>query len=381
MAAQTKDYYKDLGVERSASAEQVKKAYRKQALQYHPDRNPDDPEAEERFKEVSEAYEVLSDPEKRRVYDLRGYEGVKSGFGRGGFSWDDFHHATEFEDIFGDVFGSLFGFGGRRGGTRRRPRGRDLRVRLDLTLEDVLFGKETEIKLRRTETCMTCAGSGAKPGTRPRTCHRCAGAGQIRIAQGFFSLTTNCDVCEGTGQVIGSPCADCGGEGRSNEQVSLKIPVPPAIETGTQLRMLGEGDAGPPGGERGDLYVVLNVREHERYQRDGENLHCEEQISFPQAALGDDLEVATPHGPYKVKIPAGTQTGQRFRVSNHGVPRGTDNQSMRGDLYVHIFVRVPKKLNERQRQLLRDFAKEFGEDPIEQEKGLLDRFKESLGFD
>lgn len=383
MASQTKDskdYYRTLGIEREASAEEIKKAYRKLALKYHPDKNQGNAESEEKFKEISEAYEVLSDPQKRQIYDRYGYEGIKGQFHGGGFSWEDFHHASEFEDIFGDLFGSIFGFSGG-GGRGRRPRGRDLRVRLDITLDDVLFGKETELSLKRLEACDTCGGTGSKKGSSPQTCRRCGGAGQIRIAQGFFSLTTTCDVCGGSGRVISDPCPDCHGHGRRNEKVTIKLNVPRGVETGTQLRMLGEGEAGPPGGDRGDLYVALSVSDHTRYQRDGNDLHCEEPITFVQAALGDDMTVETPFGPYSFKLPAGTQTGHRFRIANHGVPRSDSAEALRGNLYVHVRVHTPKKLTDRQKELLREFAKESGSDSPKEEKGFFNKFKESLGLD
>ncbi|HOE97580.1 MAG TPA: molecular chaperone DnaJ [Candidatus Sumerlaeota bacterium] len=383
MATGSKDYYKTLGVERSASPDEIKKAYRKLALKYHPDRNPGDPEAEERFKEVSEAYEVLSDPQKRRMYDAHGYEGVRGAFRHGGFTWDDFHHASEFQDIFGDLFGNLFGFGSMGGGRSRRgrPRGRDLRLRLDIDLEDVLRGKTSEITLRRLESCLKCGGSGAQPGTRPETCQRCGGHGQLRVTQGFFSLTTTCDVCGGSGQVVRNPCPECGGQGRVKEKVTLKVEVPRGVETGTQLRMLGEGEAGPPGGERGDLYIVLNVRPHKRFVREGFDLHCELPISFPQAALGDTISVETPWGAQELKIPAGTQPGDRFRLHNLGVPQRDHDDAMRGDLYVHAKLVVPTRLTDRQRELLRDYAAASGDEKLQEDRGFFDRFKQSLGLD
>ncbi|MEN6626164.1 MAG: molecular chaperone DnaJ [Candidatus Sumerlaeia bacterium] len=380
MASETKDYYKTLGVERDATAEQIKKAYRKLAIKYHPDKNFDNvAEAEEKFKELSEAFEVLSDPQKRAAYDHYGYEGVKGQFRGGGFSWDDFHHAGEFEDLFGNLFGSLFGFGGGAG--HGRPRGRDMRVRLDLSLEDVISGKETELTLKRLELCTVCNGSGARPGSSPKTCPRCGGAGRLRLVQGFFSMTTTCDVCHGRGQVISDPCPDCGGQGRSERKVSIRLRVPRGVDDGTQLRMVGEGEAGPPGGDRGDLYVVLNVKRHKRYERDGIDLHAQEAISFTLAALGGECTVETPYGPQTIKVPAGSQPGHTIRLANYGVPRADSEDAPRGSLYCHLTVQVPKKLTERQRELLQELAKESGENPAPGAKGFFDKVREKIGLE
>ena len=376
MAAQAKDYYQILGVGRDASSEDIKKAYRKLALKHHPDRNPDNPQAEEEFKKLSEAYEVLSDPNKRAAFDRYGYEGVKGSFTGGGFSWEDFHHATEFDDLFGNIFETFFG-GSMRGAGRRVERGRDLRVRLDLNLEDVLFGREEEIKISRLEACSTCDGSGARPGTSPRACPRCGGAGRIRIVQGFFSMATTCDACHGRGRIISDPCPDCRGQGRREQQTTLRIDVPRGVETGTQLRLLGEGEAGPRGGQRGDLYVVLAVREHKRYRRDGFNLHVEEPISFTLASLGGELQVQTPYGPKSIKIPAGAQPGHVLRIPNHGVPRGDRDDAPRGALHVRLAVQIPRKLTERQRELLRELARESGESPSES-RSFFDKVREKI---
>ena len=261
------------------------------------------------------------------------------------------------------------------------PRGRDRRIRLEVDLEDVLFGKETELTIKRLETCETCGGNGSRAGTQPRVCARCGGYGQLRIAQGFFSLTTTCDVCGGSGKVIADPCPDCHGQGRVNEKATLKINIPRGIDSGTQLRLVGEGEAGPPGGQRGDLYVVLSVRPHEIYERDGIDLHREFEVSFVQAALGDELTVDTPWGPYSFKMPAGTQPGHRFRINNHGVPRSDSPDAPRGNLYLHMKMTVPRKLSERQRELLREFAKESGQDLPQENKGFFGKFRESLGLD
>jgi molecular chaperone DnaJ len=374
----TKDYYEILGVPREASADEIKKAYRKLAMKFHPDRNPGDAEAEESFKEVSEAYEILSDPAKRQRFDRFGYEGVKGGFRSGSFNWEDFTHASDVEDIFGDIFSAFFGGGmGGRGG-RRRTGGRDLRIQLDLELEDILFGKEQEITLKRPEPCETCGGDGCAEGSRPLICGRCRGRGQVLRSSGFFHITTTCDACGGKGQVISDPCADCHGEGRVNAEVKLRIHIPRGVSTGTQLRLSGEGEAGPNGTPRGDLYVVLNVHEHERFERDRFDLHCEVPISFAQAALGDDLEIDTPWGPHHVRIPQGTQPHQHFKVPDRGIPRADSELAPKGDLYVHMRLQVPKKLNEKQRELLREFAKESGEPLPVEGKGFLGKMKESF---
>lgn len=378
MGSQTRDYYETLGVARDASAEAVKKAYRKLAIKYHPDKNPGDEAAEDKFKEISEAYEILSDPAKRQTYDRYGYEGVKGSFqGRGGFGWEDFHHADEFQDLFGNIFGSIFGFSGGAGGGQRRG-GRDMRVRLGVTLEDILHGKDLDITLKRLEPCTNCGGDGCKPGTRPRTCAQCGGRGQVSVSQGFFHLTRTCDVCRGQGQTITDPCEECRGQGRIEAKVKIKIHVPRGVETGTQIRMSSEGEAGPSGTARGDLYIALTVKESERYVRDGADLHLVQPIRFVQAALGDSIPVETPWGEYKLHLPAGTQTGQRFRVSNYGVPHADYDESPRGNLYIHAKLVTPKKLNDRQKKLLREFAEEAGDEPVVEDKGFLGKLKDSL---
>lgn len=374
---QTKEYYQVLGVERGASADAIKKAYRKLALKYHPDRNPGDQTSEDKFKEISEAYEVLSDPGKRETYDRYGYEGVKGGFGQGGFNWTDFSHAGDFEDIFGDLFGSLFGMGGSRGG-RRAARGRDLRIQLDLDFDTVLHGKDQDISLKRLEPCSACNGTRARSGTQPEVCPRCRGRGQVIRTQGFFQIAATCEACRGLGSIVRDPCPACNGQGRSQAKVKLRVHIPRGIQNGTQLRLSGEGELGPDGASRGDLYVVLAVTENERYERDGFDLHCEEPISYVRAALGDDLEVETPWGPYTFKLPAGTQPRQRFRISGHGIPRADTRDAHRGDLYVHVMLQVPKKLTEKQREKLRRFGKEMGETPPNEDKGFLGKVKDSI---
>lgn len=375
----TKDYYEILGVAREATADEIKKSYRKLAMKYHPDRNQGNPEAEESFKEVSEAYEILSDPEKRQRYDRYGYEGIKGQFRSGSFNWDDFTHAGDVEDILGDILGSFFGGGamGGRGGRARRG-GRDLRIRLDLELEDILLGKEQEITLKRPEPCTACSGSGCAPGTQPEVCGRCRGQGQVLRSSGFFHISTTCEACHGQGRRIPNPCPECHGEGRISATVKLRIHIPRGVTTGTQLRLTGEGEAGPQGAPAGDLYVVLNVANHDRYERDRYDLHCVEPIRFVQAALGDDLQIETPWGPHTLRIPPGTQTGQDFKIADFGVPRADSELAPKGNLFVHVRVDVPKKLNERQKELLREFAKESGDEPVVEGKGILGKMKESF---
>lgn len=380
MSTVRKDYYEILGVTRDADGDVIKTAYRKLAIRYHPDKNPGNAEAEETFKQVAEAYEVLSDPEKRTRYDRYGYDGVKSGFGQGGFNWNDFNHASDFEDIFGDLFGGIFGGGRRRRGGA--PSGRDLRIRMEITLEDVLHGRETTIRLKRLEKCATCDGRGHPADSKPQTCSRCGGHGQLRVSQGFFQLTTTCDVCRGRGTIVKDPCATCRGEGRTREEAEVPLRLPLGLDNGVQLRIIGEGEAGPNGGARGDLYVAISVAEHDRYLREGHDLHYEQTITFRQAALGETLEVETPWGPFKLKIPAGAQNGRRFRISNHGVPRSDREDSARGDLYAHIRVLVPQKLTEKQKKLLREFAEACGEEdgkaPEQDHKGFFSRMRDTF---
>jgi molecular chaperone DnaJ len=372
MGSGTKDYYQILGLERGCSNEEIKKAYRRLALKHHPDRNPGNAESEDSFKEVSEAYEVLSDPDKRAAFDRHGYEGVKGAFRSGSFSWEDFHHSGDFQDIFGDILGSFFGFAGGGGGVRGgRNRGRDLRIRLELTLEDVLFGRETEVSIKRPETCEACGGSGAKKGTRPQRCMRCGGSGQLHVRQGFFQLAAPCNACGGRGETIADPCASCHGEGRVRQSARLTLRVPRGIEDGSQLRVVGEGEAGPFGGPRGDLYVLLEIKQDKFYKRDGFDLHFELPVGIAVAALGDEIPIDTPWGPFALKIPAGTQPGKRFRISGHGVPKA--------DHHDYIQIKVPKKLTDRQKELLREFAVESGKTAPHEDKGFLDKMKESIG--
>jgi molecular chaperone DnaJ len=369
-----RDYYEILGVPRNTTAEQIKKAYRQMALKYHPDRNPNNKEAEELFKEAAEAYEVLSDTEKRARYDRFGHEGVRTAFGSGGFSWSDFHHFGDFEDILGSLFGSFFGMGGERQ-ARQVYRGRDLRVNLEMTLEQVLTGKQADLELTRLEACEHCRGSGAKPGTSPTTCPRCRGTGQVTYSRGFFRLASTCDYCEGEGTHIDSPCPQCDGRGRVNRRVNIKITIPPGADSGLQLRLAGEGETGIRGGPRGDLYVVIHIKDHDIFQRDGDDLYCEMPITFWQAALGDAVTVATLDGEAALDIPAGCQTHRVFRVKGRGLPRLRGRDS-RGDLLVRVVVQTPTHLTKEQKALLQQLAESEKKKTAAGEKRLFKKVKE-----
>jgi molecular chaperone DnaJ len=345
-----KDYYEVLGVSRNASEAELKKAYRRAAQKYHPDRNPDNAAAEQSFKEAKEAYEVLSNAQKRAAYDQFGHAGVDpsmgggagAGFGGGGAS---------FSDIFGDVFGDIFG--GGRGGGQRVYRGADLRYNLELSLEDAVRGTTVKIRVPTFTTCKTCDGSGARKGTRPSTCTTCGGHGQVRMQQGFFSVQQTCPRCNGTGTIISDPCDDCHGQGRVKEQKTLSVKVPAGVDTGDRIRLANEGEAGENGGPPGDLYVQIQVKDHPIFKRDDANLYSEVPIGFVTAALGGELEVPTLDGRVVLKVPPETQTGKLFRIRGKGV------QPVRGgpvgDLLCRVVVETPVKLNSQQKDLLRQF--------------------------
>lgn len=343
-----RDYYEVLGVERGADEAELKKAYRRLAMKYHPDRNPDDKSAEEKFKEVNEAYEVLSDSGKRAAYDQYGHAGVDPQMGAGA----GFGGGASFSDIFGDVFSDFFG--GARGGARGGPqRGSDLRYTLELDLEEAVRGTTVTIRVPTLVHCKTCAGSGAKKGTAPVTCTTCGGIGQVRMQQGFFSVQQTCPRCHGSGKMISDPCPDCHGQGRMEEHKTLSVKVPAGVDSGDRIRLAGEGEAGALGGPPGDLYVVVNVREHPIFQRDGKHLYCEVPISFADAALGGELEVPTLDGRVKLKIPEGTQTGKLFRLRGKGVAPVRGGGA--GDLMCRVLVETPVNLSRRQRELLDEF--------------------------
>ena len=367
------DYYEVLGVSRDASEQELKSAYRKQALKYHPDRNPGDHTAEEKFKQASEAYQVLSDADKRAAYDRFGHAGVS---GQGGFSGGPFGGGVgvDLGDIFGDLFGEMFNMGGAAQRTSRKQRGDDLRYDLTIDFEDAIFGTETEIKLRRLETCSACKGAGSASGHGPTACGQCNGRGQIRFQQGFFSVARTCTACRGAGTVISDPCPTCRGEGRVSSEFKLKVKVPPGVEDGTRIRYGGEGDAGRLGGPRGDLYIVLTIRQHDFFERNGHDLHCVIPISFPQAALGAEIEIQGIDGPLTLKIPEGTQSGRELRVRGRGVPYL--NEKGQGDLVVKVIVHIPRKLTRAQRELVAQLAETMTVDNKPAAPGLLEKMKD-----
>ena len=367
-----RDYYEILGVSRNATEAEIKTAYRKLAVQHHPDKNPNDPHAEEKFKEAAEAYSVLSDSQKRAAYDRFGHSGVGTGAsGFGGTGGAGF--TGNIEDIF-----DLFGFGDMFSSRTRRTtavRGSDLRYDLEITLEEAATGKEEKLRIPRLEKCDECDGKGTEKGTQPETCITCQGSGQVRYQQGFFSVMRTCSNCGGKGQIIKTPCKKCKGAGRVEREKFLEVKIPAGVETGSRLRISGEGEAGLNGGGSGDLFVVVHVAEHETFERQGANLYASVPVSFAQAALGAEIEVKTLDGEEKLKIPAGTQTGTVFRLKNHGMPvlggRG------RGDLFVAVTVVTPKTLTKEQRKLLEQLAEI--EDKDFQDESFMDKVRNIFG--
>ena len=373
-----RDYYEVLGVGREAPVAEIKKAYRRLAVQYHPDRNPGDATAEERFKEASEAYAVLADADKRARYDRFGHQGVDGQ----PFTGFDPRAFGDFADILGDLFGFGFGdiFGGRGRGRQGSRRGSDLQYRLSISLEEAARGVERSIRVPRLERCEACSGTGAEPGTSPEPCGTCGGAGQVMFRRGFLSVAQTCPSCGGGGQVNRHPCQPCGGRGRVEREATLKVSIPPGVDAGMRLRLTGEGESGTHDGPAGDLYVVIAIKPHEVFQRDGDHLHMELPISVYQAMLGDEVEVGGVLGEApKVKIGAGSQPGDTLRLPGMGMPNVDGRR--RGDLHVHLRVVVPKKLSSEQRQLVEEVARLGGGVEPEDQRGLFERFKRAFSGD
>lgn len=374
-----RDYYEILGVAKTANAEELKKAFRKQAMQFHPDRNPGDKDAEHKFKEVNEAYDVLRDDQKRAAYDQYGHAAFEGGMGgRGGGQGFDF---TSFSDIFDDLFGEFMGGqrGGQRGGGNR---GSDLRYNLEITLEDCFKGKTAKIRVPTSIACEACDGSGAEAGAQPIACPTCKGAGKVRAQQGFFTIERACPTCGGAGRVIEKPCKVCGGAGRTHKEKTLSVDIPPGVDEGNRIRLAGEGEAGLRGGGPGDLYVFLSVKPHRLFRREGQHLHCRVPVSMTTAALGGSVEVPTlDGGQARITLPEGTQTGKQFRLRGKGMPSlqqsgfGAGN----GDLYIQVMVETPVKLSKKQRELLEEFAKLDDQESSPESSGFFDKVKEMLG--
>jgi len=367
--AQKRDYYEILGLSKDASQEAIKKAYRRLALKYHPDKNAGNKDAEEEFKEVSEAYEVLSDSQKRATYDQFGHAGMQGAFSGGGFNWSDFTHYNEFTDIFGNLgdffrsFGvdtDFFGEGTQTGGGRRGQRhGASLKYELEIEFTEAAFGVEKKIEVPRYEVCSTCKGSGAKPGSKKENCRACGGRGQTLTSSGFFSIARTCSRCGGEGEIIKTPCAKCDGQGRLKVTRNIKVKIPAGVHTGIRLRIEGEGEAGIRGGRRGDLYVYIIVKEHPIFERREYDIICELPISFPQAVFGTETDVPTLNGKVKMRIPEGTQNGKIFRLKGKGISR-LDGYGM-GDEFVKIKIETPVNLNKKQKTVLKEFAEACGD--------------------
>lgn len=371
-----KDYYEILGVSRQATPEEIKKAYRQAALKYHPDRNPGNKEAEEKFKEAAEAYSVLIDPEKRAIYDRYGHQGLQ-GQGYQGFTGFDSSIFQDFEDILGNFFGFSFSdFFGQETSRRYRPqRGRDLALELQITLEEAAAGTEKELKITRHELCPVCQGSKLRPGTRKSICPACHGRGQLRYQQGFFTITRTCSHCDGTGEIIATPCEECQGTGRVKQKRQLKVKIPQGVDDGTRLRIAGEGEAGDQGLPRGDLYVIIRVKKHPFFERRGRDLYCEVPVTFSQAALGAKIAIPLINGDFEVlKIPAGVQSGEVFKIKNAGMKELGGHRL--GDLYVKVIIKTPEKLDKEQRALLTRLAELRGEKLEEVDKSILEKYRD-----
>jgi molecular chaperone DnaJ len=372
MATKKRDYYEVLGVTTAVTQEEVKRAYRKLAVKYHPDKNPDDPQAEEKFKELGEAYDVLMDEEKRAAYDRFGHAAFSqgAGFGRGGFH-DPFDIFREVFGGGGGIFETFFGGGTQ---TEDRQRGSDLRYDMQITLEEAAFGAEKEIEVRKLDACDQCKGTGAEPGSRTINCPSCGGRGQVITSRGFFQVSQTCPRCRGVGHIVEKPCRQCDGEGRVDKTVRIKLKIPAGIASGSRLRSSRNGEAGIRGGPQGDLYVVIHVKEHKVFQRDEDNLYCEVPIPFSIAALGGEVEVPTLEGRADVKVPAGTQSGQTFKLRGKGIVNVNGRE--RGDLLARLIVEVPSRLNAEQRQKLEEFANLCGEENTPMWKSFFDRARE-----
>ncbi len=369
-------FYDILSVERTASDGDIKAAFRKQAMQWHPDRNPGDNDAEHRFKEINEAYEILKDPDKRAAYDRFGH----AAFEHGGMGGAAHGFGSDFATTFSDIFDDLFGMSGRRGRGSGRERGADLRYNMEISLQEAYAGKTAQIRIPTSVTCEACSGTGAKSGTKPKACPMCGGQGRVRQAQGFFTLERTCPNCQGRGQVIDSPCASCAGSGRVTRERTLSVNIPPGVEDGTRIRLASEGEAGVRGGPPGDLYIFLSIGAHPFFQRDGADLHCRVPVSMVTASLGGEFEVPTIDGrKTQVKIPEGTQSGRRFRLQNKGMPVLRARQS--GDMYVQVVVETPQNLTKRQRELLAEFDRLSSTETQPESSGFFGKVKEFIdGF-
>lgn len=368
-----RDYYEVLGVGRDADEKTLKSAFRKLAMGCHPDRHPGDPEAETRFKELNEAYDVLKDTDKRAAYDRFGHAAFEHGMGQGGAGF-----GNDFASAMSDIFDEFFGMSGRRGaggGRGGRERGADLRYNLEIGLEEAFAGRTVEVRIPASITCDECSGSGARAGTSPTTCRTCGGTGRVRAAQGFFTLERTCPTCQGRGETISDPCPKCGGAGRITEERSLSVNIPAGIEDGTRIRLSGEGEAGARGGPPGDLYIFLSIRPHEFFQRDGSDIYCRVPVPMTTAALGGEIDVPTISGAKaRVRIPEGTQTGRQFRVKGKGMPVMRTAQF--GDMYIQAVVETPRNLTRRQREILEEFQRESGADPQTDEQGFFAKVKD-----
>lgn len=382
-----RDYYEILGIDKKATADDIKRAYRNLALKYHPDRVSLDKkkEAEEKFKEMSEAYEVLIDPQKKANYDQFGHQGVDNSFKQGGFEWQDFHHFDDLKDIFGgadigdlfrsfgvggDIFGGSYGGGPRRGGPRS---GSDLEYSIEISFDDAVFGAEKTIAIPRYETCQECDGTGAKPGSKRERCSACGGHGQVSSSSGFFNVVRTCSRCGGEGTILKTPCVSCQGRGRVKAKKNIKVKIPAGVDTGSRLRVHGEGEAGEKGGRRGDLYLVIHVRPHEIFERHDSDIYCEVPVDFVTAALGGEVEAPTLEGRIKMKIPAGTQSGKTFRLRNKGIAHLHDYG--RGDQLVKVQIDVPTDLTSDQKKILKDFARASDKHPGPLEQSFVEKMK------